>query len=209
MPLSFLAGLFLMITLYKKFKQYLTVTSLTKEDRLRIKNLAENFTRSTLGETDPEHMCFTICYPLHLHLMNNGFNNSLSGGTYQNTSHYWLSLEDDDKTIVDPTIRQFNNNEPSVFIGEKPKDYPDGSKYVFAESYQCWLNGLLGKRSRLPEGFVEKLISVNLKALSILITETDPQIFSSHLQFKMYYDGILKALHNFPFLKEQLLKSNL
>jgi hypothetical protein len=198
-----------MITLYKKFKQYLTVTSLTEEDRLCIKNLAENFTRSTLGETDPEHMCFTICYPLHLHLMNNGFNNSLSGGTYQNTSHYWLDLDDEDKTIVDPTIRQFNKDAPFLFIGKKPTDYPDDSNYNFDEPYQCWLDGLLGRRPGLPEGFVEKLISINLKALSILITETDPQIFSSHLQFKMYYDGILKALHKFPFLKEQLLKSNM
>lgn len=173
------------------------MSRLTEEDKLRIENLSKEFTTFVLADQDPKHMCFTICYALHLHLMNNGYSNLLSGGRYQGIDHYWLDLGDDDKTIVDPTIGQFNKDAPFVFIGGKPADYLDRSNYNFGESYQCWLAGLLGKNPNLSIEEIRRYISINLKALSILIMETDHKKSPVSDEFKMYLEGLSKALMNY------------
>lgn len=168
---------------------------LTKGSELRIEKLVKEFTKEVLADQNPKSMCLTICLPLHIHLINNGFINSLCGGLYQDTPHYWLSLEDYEDTIVDPTIRQFNNNAPSIFIGQKPKDYPDGYKYKFADIYPCWLKGLCGERSNLSEVVsTECLLSINLKALSILIMETEHREHPVPGEFEMYLKGVSNAL---------------
>ncbi len=185
---------------------------LTEENRLQIENLAKNFTTNTLAEEGPEHMCFTICYPLHLHLINNGFDNSIHGEHYYCTTgsglirepHFWLNLEDDKETIVDPTIRQFVDDAPVVFVGKKSEYYDEDHNYDFCSTYQVWKYMLLNKHPNSSKEFVKSLLSINLKALSILIKETEPQRYSTQSEFKMYFDGIRKALRTYCDEKENL-----
>ncbi len=155
---------------------------LTKEDRVHIQNLTEKFIANTLGDVLPAGMCFVVCYPLHIHLTNNGIPNSIRAGyvpkldTRELTEHYWLNLEDQEDTILDPTIQQFKGDLPpafteeKIFICKKPKEFLETPNYInlkFDETYQIW-KGLFDKEFEL--GVTS---SVNFKAAEILRAETE------------------------------------
>ena len=74
----------------------------SQEQLVEIDMLVTDFTKNTLGDYAPSHMCFTICYPLSLYLQNLGYQNTMVAGRYQNeshpkngTPHFWLQLNDD------------------------------------------------------------------------------------------------------------------
>lgn len=95
------------------------------------KDFALNFTKKVLGKHQPHNMCFTVSFPLFLHLNNNDFKNTLRIGTFygsdpakENVQHFWLMLDDEKLNIIDPTAKQFYPDmEENILFGPKPKQY--------------------------------------------------------------------------------------
>jgi hypothetical protein len=99
---------------------------LTDKQIADIKQRAITFTRNTLGEGESNQMCFTISYPLSIHMCNSGIANSIRRGRIGCVDHYWLELNYENGSIIDPTARQFNKELGYVHFGEeltKPEDY--------------------------------------------------------------------------------------
>lgn len=110
---------------------------LSEADILKIEKLVDKFTADTLGDECPINMCFQVCYPLYLHLLNNDIPNSLRNGACENRNHYWLNLEDNDEIIIDPTIRQFvfAKHMPSIHKGMKPSCFTEHFGFNFTAVY--------------------------------------------------------------------------
>src|SRR6185436_11512132 len=116
--------------------------TLTKEEIINLNNLSETFTSLTLGSEIPGGMCFNISYVLHLHLQNNGIKTSIRSGKVGKTDHFWLSLEDDVGTIIDPTRHQFNSPKPQKLVEVKPEYYEE-SPFTFDVTYKYWRDPLM------------------------------------------------------------------
>ena len=195
----------------------------TKEQLAEINKLATDFTRNILDDFPPNHMCFTVSYPLSLYLENLGYENRIVAGNYQNEkspknglAHFWIQLGDDLQTIIDPTIGQFNENEFRVFIGQKPiefKESPQDFKEWFYGNfgtYEKWKDKLLGEENPLyyPEQSNRDslelgiLLNINLHAATILNSQT---ISNNQVQtdiYEKYFDCIFKIIRNYYGKKE-------
>lgn len=152
----------------------------TKEDRLHTQKLAEKFSNDTLGNVAPHGKCFTICYPLALHLRNNNINCEIVTGKFGNTTvdHFWLMLTDDSSIIVDPTIRQFYPDMPSVHVGKKPEDYNQClDEDWFEQTCDAWIGPFLRKsKDKAPSELslpFKDLLRINLTAATILNNEIE------------------------------------
>jgi hypothetical protein len=204
---------------------------LTENDRLEIEKIAIKFTSNTLGNECPKGKCFTICYPLSLHLINNGVENSIRVGKFKDTiiTHFWLNLEDDNETIIDPTIKQFYENMPLVYIGKKPEDYHECPKFCFKSWCKTWMERLLNNGSieqppyGLPEQIIQQVtktkldikiyLKINYKAAIILNSEIEQMTLKKDFIqsdiFKEYFDYIYEVINcnKNKVLNEQLKTS--
>jgi hypothetical protein len=161
------------------------MSKLGEKDKFRISNLAEDFRVKTLNNASPKEMCFTISYPLSLHLINNGIENSMTCGKFiDGRSHYWLTLIDEEKTIIDPTITQFDvyKDKSEVFIGKKPEEFTVTTGEWFNESYKKWSTPLLNDgliypslpdKNLSPKIDLKLYVGVNLRAAIILNEEIE------------------------------------
>lgn len=192
----------------------------TKEQLAEIYKLVTDFTKNTLGDFAPSHMCFTICYPLSLYLENLGYQNTIAAGRYQNeshpkngTPHFWLQLNDYLKIIVDPTIGQFENNQFRVHVGEKPEEFKQLSQQfeeLFYNSYDLWRRKLLGIEIVNP--FAEELakneidlvmlLNINLNAATILNSQSQGENNLHSDIYEKYFDCIFQVIRRY-YLKEE------
>lgn len=191
----------------------------SKEQLAEIHKLATDFTKQALENYHPDHMCFTICYPLSLYLENLGYQNTIACGSYNNdnhikhgTTHFWLQLRD--TTIVDPTIGQFNENEFRVYVGQKPDKFRSFNhkfeKWFYdLGTYDAWKNRLLGTYplNTMPDQEIKndldilKLISINLNAATIV--NAQPQNNQEHsVIYKEYFDCIFQVIRHYYNTKE-------
>jgi hypothetical protein len=87
----------------------------------KIKELVNEFTSQTFGTEIPEGLCFSTCFPISILLYIKQIKNTISCSEVpKNNStltHVWLTLDNED-TILDPTIRQFDPNMESTYIGK-------------------------------------------------------------------------------------------
>jgi hypothetical protein len=139
----------------------------------RVFDIATKFTKKTLGSENPKGLCFTICYPLHLHLNLNGFKNSMKAGVVDyNLSHFWISL-DTENTMIDPTARQFDSSKPYVFVGSLPSNY---SAYmqpfepIFQDAYDTWI-----------EAIDKRILNICHKAAKILSNDIKKRPFEKEI----------------------------
>lgn len=192
----------------------------TKEQFAEISKLVTDFTKDTLGDYAPSHMCFTICYPLSLYLQNLGYQNTIVVGHYQNeshikngTPHFWLQLNDDLKIIVDPTIGQFENNQFCVYVDEKPKEFipfPYQFEEWFYTSYDLWKRKLLGIEitNQLPGELTKNdidivmLLNINLHAATILNSQNQAENNLHSDIYEKYLDCIFQVIRRY-YLKEE------
>lgn len=195
----------------------------TKEQLAEIYKLVTDFTKNTLGDFAPSHMCFTICYPLSLYLQNLGYQNTIAAGQYKNeshikngTHHFWLQLNDDLKIIVDPTIGQFENDLFRVHVDEKPKEFipfpQQFQEWFYGDfgSYDIWRRKLLGIEIANP--FAEELaknkidlvmlLNINLNAAAILNSQNQVQNNLHSDIYEKYFDCIFQVIRRY-YLKEE------
>ncbi|UAY52730.1 hypothetical protein [Ferruginibacter albus] len=188
---------------------------ITKEQKSQIKALSKTFTDKTLGNSMLRGNCFTVCYPLSIHLHNNGFRNSLVAGKYNdinyiNTPHYWIKLEDYSKIIVDPTIKQFDENTDAIYVDIKPRTHTVHSvldKEQIEGIRGFWIERLLNNGAayvdtmkKPPQGLykIDSLLRINLTAASIILTETKQMSllkgFSKPFLYDEYCEDINKII---------------
>lgn len=110
------------------------MTSLTDQQRQKLRKIVSSFTMGLLNGTNPKGMCLVVCYPLSGYLSMCGYMNKIVRGDIEIeeeiSDHYWIELEDD--LIVDPTASQFiapdKKRMIEIYIGKKPDWYlPDSS----------------------------------------------------------------------------------
>lgn len=127
-------------------------------------------------------------------------------------SHIWLTL-DNEGTILDPTIRQFDYNMESVYLGkltenEVTKKYiPEKRLYeeLFKSTYGIWKEPLIDKQPRTyirPEGFEDKMNLLNIRTASVLYDYIEKipsnEVFIQKNKCKKYFSPI------FTFLRDKL-----
>ncbi len=125
----------------------------------KLKKMVNAFTAKTFGEEIPEGLSFSTCYPISILLDRHQIHNTISlGSAFKNgviVSHCWLTL-DNEGTILDPTIRQFNPNMASTYIGklnenEITRNYISISPTTqnrFEDVYELWAEPLIDKQPR-------------------------------------------------------------
>lgn len=181
--------------------------------------ISKVFTENILGNINPNCKCFTIAYPLSLHLENKGYRNIITNGYFINTPHYWLTLKQQRDTIIDPTIKQFCNNNDIVYLGNKSNNYSfiadeETNPSLIEDTYDFWLNPLI-----CNDFLINEYLVINIRAAILLHNEMiamNIEIDKSHKYF-IYFKGIneifkhsynnvkkLEYIPGFDFLKIQL-----
>ena len=197
------------------------------------KKLALNFTNRVLDNYKPDNMCFTVSFPLSLHLANYNFKNTIRAGRFYDdsikdgTPHFWIKLDSEIENIIDPTAKQFypNLTEPICFM-EKPKYYRELSQSLkkewFAYSYDKWSKGLLNhdeedkSKSIIPiqalqstkNPDIKTLLDINLRAAAILNTDCEKLNLEQSILHKKYFECIYRVIQKFHD-KEEMKKLNL
>ena len=81
------------------------------------------FRNGLLGKRRSTDMCRVVCLPLQSYLRVEGYETTVVDGTVEGWDHCWLSLADG--RIIDPTVDQFGNGMPKVYIGTLPAGYKE------------------------------------------------------------------------------------
>jgi hypothetical protein len=130
-------------------------------DKQRLDKLTEEFVTCILSDVQPDKMCFTVCYPLSLHLAYKGYENVMKSGWYDRTPHYIIILKNSEEIIIDPTIQQFDITKSQVLITSlsEAEEYKDFTEFIHKNVLNEWLYPLMnnGLRKKLPPDFLEHL----------------------------------------------------
>jgi hypothetical protein len=148
-----------------------------------IKEISEDFVSQTYQNQIPDGYCFSMCYSLSVLFSLMEIKHELTfGKSLKNNmeiSHFWITM-DNNETILDPTIKQFNPNELPVYFGNIQENETT-SKYIkienigdqeFSQTYGLWAEPLLQNKplKQLPPGLENKLISFNVAAAYVLMS---------------------------------------
>lgn len=164
--------------------------------------LSKVFTKTILENNDPSRKCFTTAYPLSLHLENNGFSNLITKGFFNQTPHYWLTVNQQRDIIIDPTRKQFYKEEDIVYIGKKSDEYiffsdEETQPNLIEDVYEDWIKLFIN-----PDDFSkieqEVFLEINTKAAIFIHNELierkiDINNSQKHL---IYFKGISEMFKN-------------
>jgi hypothetical protein len=146
-----------------------------------IKEIAEDFVFQTYNNEIPDGYCFSLCYPLSILFSLMEIEHEITIGKSRKNnievSHFWITF-DNNGIILDPTIKHFNQNESSVYLGDIQKNETT-NRYVkienkgdeiFPNIYELWANLLYQHKHRipLPIDLEKKLITLNVAASQVL-----------------------------------------
>jgi len=146
-----------------------------------IKEIAEDFVFQTYNNETPDGYCFSLCYPLSILFSLMEIEHEITIGKSRKNnielSHFWITF-DNNGIILDPTIKQFNQNESSVYLGDIQKNETT-NRYIkienkgdenFTNIYELWANLLYQHKHRipLPIDLEKKLITLNVAASQVL-----------------------------------------
>jgi hypothetical protein len=114
-------------------------------------------------------------------------------------SHFWITL-DNNGTILDPTIRQFNPIETTVYMGdilanETTRGYEkvqNTGNNVFSKVYALWAGFLLQEKHSmlLLQDFRKRVVSLNISAAHVLMSYVNNFGLKDKLhasQYGLYY----------------------
>lgn len=201
-----------------------------KTDHQYIKKLTEDFTSESIRTEDPAGLCFATSFPLFIYLGTKQIKSSLRVGRVpmlntenkiRKVSHFWLQI-DGEGTMLDPTIRQFDENEEPIYIGKLTENKVT-KKYKllhyhpeiwFPKTYRDWKTPLDDLSFPRDGVFEQRSIVFTLKLATILHKEIkmmpSPDNFINHY-FELYFTPIYIFLHHwqadkkdFVNLKEKL-----
>jgi len=146
-----------------------------------IKEITEDFVFQTCKNEIPDGYCFSLCFPLSVLFSLMGIEHELTFGKAKKNnievSHFWITF-DINGFIVDPTIKQFNENESSVYVGDIQKNETT-KRYIkieiigdeeFSKTYEMWTESILQIKNRrsLPNDFESKIITLNVATSQVL-----------------------------------------
>jgi hypothetical protein len=146
-----------------------------------IKEIAEDFVFQTYNNEIPDGYSFSLCYPLSILFSLMEIEHEISIGKSRKNnievSHFWITF-DNNGIILDPTIKQFNQNESSVYLGDIQKNettnryikIENKGDEIFPNIYELWANLLYQHKHRipLPIELEKKLITLNVAASQVL-----------------------------------------
>ena len=146
-----------------------------------IKEIAEDFVFQTYNNEIPDGYSFSLCYPLSILFSLMEIEHEITIGRSRKNnielSHFWITF-DNDGIILDPTIKQFNQNESSVYLGDIQKNettnryikIENKGDEIFPNIYELWANLLYQHKHRipLPIELEKKLITLNVAASQVL-----------------------------------------
>jgi hypothetical protein len=151
-----------------------------------IKEIAEDFVFQTYNNEIPDGYCFSLCYPLSILFSLMEIEHEITIGKSRKNnielSHFWITF-DNNGIILDPTIKQFNQNESSVYLGDIQKNETT-NRYIkienkgdenFPNIYELWATLLYQHKHRisLPIDLEKKLITLNVAASQVLFYYID------------------------------------
>ena len=151
-----------------------------------IKEIAEDFVFQTYNNEIPDGYCFSLCYPLSILFSLMEIEHEITIGKSRKNnievSHFWITF-DNNGIILDPAIKQFNQNESSVYLGDIKKNETT-NRYIkienkgdenFTNIYELWANLLYQHKHRipLPIDLEKKLINLNVAASQVLFYYID------------------------------------
>jgi hypothetical protein len=128
-------------------------------------------------------------------------------------SHFWITF-DNNGIILDPAIKQFNQNESSVYLGDIQKNETT-NRYIkienkwdeiFPNIYELWANLLYQHKHRiaLPIELEKKLITLNVAASQVLFYYIDKLGLKEMLLKSKYGMSYFKPI-SFVFKQKNLL----
>lgn len=178
---------------------------MTKNTIENIRKKVALFTEPTIGDECPKHLCFSTCFPLMLFLKINDVNCSLTGGSCMGIRHFWVTLNEYDNVIIDPTIKQFKPLADPIYIGSLTSEYKSDTvsfNETFYWAFKFWAEPLLDRprsHEEKPKGVEERTNFYNVKFATILnqeISRKNPaKIALLHNRLcKLYFRTILKFL---------------
>lgn len=151
-----------------------------------IKEIAEDFVFQTYKNEIPNGYGFSLCYPLSVLFSLLEIEHEITFGTSKKhiveVSHFWITLNING-IILDPTIKQFNHNESSVYLGDIQKNETTKRYKIieisrdeaFPKIYDKWAELIFqdNKRRSLPVALENKLITLNVAASQVLFFYMD------------------------------------
>jgi hypothetical protein len=179
--------------------------NMTEDSKENIRKKVALFTEPTIGDECPKNLCFCACFPLQLFLKINNIHCSLTGGDYNGTRHFWLTVNGYENIIIDPTIRQFKSQVETIYIGSMTSEYtPDTSSFneTFSWAFKFWAEPILDRprsHQEKPIWLEERTNFYNIKFAMILnqeISQKNPETITMHHNrlCKLYFGTILKFL---------------
>ena len=179
--------------------------SMTEEIKENLRATVARFTVPTIGEECPKNLCFCTCFPIMLFLKINDINCSLTGGDFNGTRHFWITINEYENVIIDPTIQQFKPLVDSIYIGPLTKEYTQDNapfKETFLWAFKFWVEPILDRprsHQEKPRWVEERTNFFNVKFAMILNQEisqkkSETVIFHHNRLCKLYFRTILKFL---------------
>jgi hypothetical protein len=168
---------------------------LTEDQIIEIQKRAIEFTYNTLGKHKPNQMCYTISYPLSIHLTNNNIKNSIKFGRIEEVPHYWINLDYVNGFIIDATAKQFDHDIDYVAVERDCN---------FQKTYEQWSQLLVHDLFDGLGTSIEPYIRIGVKASIILIR--DNKLDNNNMKYidciclasKRFYGEDLQKLSNLP-----------
>jgi hypothetical protein len=188
-----------------------------------IKEIAEDFVFQTYNNEIPDGYCFSLCYPLSILFSLMEIEHEITIGKSRKNnievSHFWITF-DNNGIILDPTIKQFNQNESSVYLGNIQKNETT-NRYInienkgdesFPNIYELWANLLYQHKHRipLPIELEKKLITLNVAASQVLFYYIDKLGLKETLlksKYGLSYFKPISFVFNQNNLVDEILKS--
>lgn len=192
---------------------------LPENEKNRIEELIKNITDKSIGSDNPSGFCFSTSIALSIYLKINNFNASIQAGIYNNYDHFWLSLDNYPNIIIDPTIKQFDNNQSTIYIGEKDgnritKDFQlkNYGLIEWQNIYGIWREPIIDKSYQVyrTEEFKEKVVINSFVSATIINSEieqmTEKNDFLKTYFFKFYFATIYQGLRDKWSKNEKVIK---
>ena len=188
-----------------------------------IKEIAEDFVFQTYDNEIPDGYCFSLCYPLSILFSLMEIEHEITIGKSRKNnievSHFWITFNNNG-IILDPTIKQFNQNESSVYLGDIQKNETT-NRYIkienigdesFPNIYELWANLLYQHKHRipLPIELEKKLITLNVAASQVLFYYINKYGLKETLlksKYGLSYFKPISFVFNQHYLVEEILKS--
>lgn len=186
-----------------------------------IRPTIEYFVENTLGDMNPDNMCFVVSFGLNIYLNIKGIIKckltSEFAKVYEKNrecGHYVICIEEENEKVIviDPTIQQFFNFNKKVFIGslaEYEKLYVEPNQFKFQLHNKeiidqmdevlkyplTYLNKELDEDQETYENRINRYYKTLSKTLNLINIETkiiDHSFLNRYQTYKKYISEVLR-----------------